>query len=252
MKEIISNYQDALDIRDKLASKQTNGWHFLYRGHASINFKLLSMVGRKKPFDSNILNSEQRCLNEFKDLVKVENWLQFKIISYNEDMYYMSIGRHLGLDCRLLDWSASLNTALYFASFDKEYSEKDGHLWVMCYPKSVNDSNAKLDPFRVDKFTLVKEDYWSIDDIPINNQPLGIARRFSQNGFFTITPTKQLTKPLDELDIGEVHLFSFIITQNAKEDIRNHLYQYYDKLYLSTTCSIENDIKEINCKYFKQ
>ena len=251
MKDIIRSYQDALAIRCELALTQTNGWHFLYRGHSSTNFKLLSMVGRKKPYNNDLLDSECRCFNEFKGLVKVEKWQKFKINSYNDNMFYMSIGRHLGLDCRLLDWSAKIETALYFASFNDELSEENGHLWVMCYPKSIDDANAQKDPFSVNSFTLVKEDFWSTDDIPIDNQPLGIARRFSQNGFFTIAPTEQLTIPLDELGMGDVHFLPFTITPNAKEDIRKHLHGYGDNLHLSTSCRIEKEIKEINSKYFK-
>lgn len=252
MKEIIRNYQDALDVRNELAPKQTSGWHFLYRGHASMGFKLLSMIGRKQPINGDLIDCERKCLNDFKDLVKNENWLQYKIGSYNEDMYYLSIGRHIGLACRLLDWTSKLETALYFAALDKDYKSEDGQLWVMCYPDSIDDRNAKVDPFGIDKLTLVKENYWSKDDTPAYNQPLGIARRFSQNGFFTITSTEQLTIPLDKIDKSDVHFIPFKIAASGKEDILNHLQGYDAFLRLSTSSKIEVDIKEINANYFVQ
>ena len=252
MKEIIRNYQDALDVRNKLAPKQTNGWHFLYRGHASMGFKLLSMIGRKQPIKGDWLDCERKSLNDFKDLVKKENWLQYKIGSYNEEMFYLSIGRHIGLACRLLDWTTKLETALYFAALDKDFKNEDGQLWVMCYPDSIDDRNAKVDPFGINKLTLVKENYWSKDDTPANNQPLGIARRFSQNGFFTITPTDQLTTPLDKIDKGDVHFIPYTIAASAKEDILNHLSGYEEYLHLSTSSTIDEEIKIINSKYFKQ
>ena len=251
MKKIINCFQDALEIREELAPKQTSGWHFLYRGHASTKYELLSTAGRKQPIEGILLDSERKCLNDFKDLVKDENWHQFKIPNYNEDMFFMSIGRHLGLDCRLLDWTAKLETALYFAALDKDFKNEDGQLWVMCYPDSIDDRNAKIDPFRIDKLTLVKENHWSKDDIPANNQPLGIARRFSQNGFFTITPTDQLTTPLDKIDKGDVHFILFKIAASVKEDILNHLSRYEEYLHLSTSSTIDEEIKIINSKYFK-
>ncbi len=251
MTKTIYSFQDALDIIMELAPKRTGGWQFLYRGHASTSFKLLSMVGRKSPLSGCLLDSEQRCLNEFKRLVEGEDWLQYKIRSYNEDMFYMSIGRHLGLDCRLLDWTASYETALYFAASDKDYKSEDGQLWVMCYPNSIDDKNAKVDPFGIGKLALVKENYWSEDDTPANNQPLGIARRFSQNGFFTITPTDQLTTPLDELNIGDAHFISYMVTAKAKEDIINHLHGYDDFLHMSKSSRIEIDVKKINAKFFE-
>ena len=51
MKKIINCFQDALEIREELAPKQTSGWHFLYRGHASTKYELLSTAGRKQPIE---------------------------------------------------------------------------------------------------------------------------------------------------------------------------------------------------------
>ncbi len=250
IKKIINNYQDALDIRKELAPKQTSGWHFLYRGHASTRFELLSSVGRKQPINGKWLDGERKCLNEFKDLVKDEDCQQFKVPSYNEDMFYMSIGRHIGLDCRLLDWTAKLETALYFAASDNKHIEEDGCLWVMCYPDSIDDSGAKIDPFNVNEIKLIKENFWSKNDTPINSQPLGIARRFSQNGFFTLTPTNQITMPLNELGFGDVNFISYRITHIAKAEILNHLHGYDAFLRLSTSSKIEDDIRAINARYF--
>lgn len=236
----------------ELAPARTSGMHFLFRGHASTSFALLSMVGRKPHLYGNLLDSERQCFNEFKELIQEENWQKFKIKNYNDNMYYMSIGRHLGLDCRLLDWSASYETALYFAAFDKKRSKEDGHLWVMCYENDIDDSNAKIDPFHVNSFTLVKECFWSEDDLPINNYPLGIVRRFYQNGFFSILPSYQLTTPLDELDLDNVHFIHFTITASAKEDIRNYLQRDSNYLHLTKPSEIEEHIKVINAKYFSQ
>ena len=49
------------------------------------------MVGRKKVHNGDLLSSEKRCLNEFKELVEVDNWLQFKKKDYNENMFFMFV-----------------------------------------------------------------------------------------------------------------------------------------------------------------
>lgn len=252
MKKIINCFQDALEIREELAPKQTSGWHFLYRGHASTKYELLSTAGRKQPIEGILLDSERKCLNDFKDLVKDENWHQFKIPNYNEDMFFMSIGRHLGLDCRLLDWTAKLETALYFAISDNKSIVEEGYLWVMCYLGSIDDRYANLDPFSVNKLTLVKENFWSKNDTPIKEQPLGIARRYSQNGFFTIAPTELLTTPLNELETDVISFIPIKIGTSAKVDILNHLRGYEEYLHLLTSSTIDEEIKIINSKYFKQ
>ena len=164
----------------------------------------------------------------------------------------MSIGRHLGLNCRLLDWTASLDTALFFATADEKLSKEDAHLWMMAYHGEIKDFNVDIKPFTVNELTLVKEDYCLPDDNLIENQPLGILRRMRQNGFFTITPSYQLTIPLNELETDYIHFIPFEIKANAKSDILKNVTKNEDFLCLSKHNKIEDDIKSINAQYFKQ
>jgi len=250
--EIIDSYNGALNIRAKFAPYQTSGWHFFYRGHASTCFKLLSMVGRKPPLNGDILESEQSCFNNYLQLIKNENWLDFKLKIDNEELFYMSIGRHLGLDCRLLDWTSSLDTALFFATSNEKLYKEDGHLWMIAYHGEIKDFNVVRTPFTVNELTLVKEDYYLPDDNLIENQPLGILRRMRQNGFFTITPSYQLTTPLNKLETDNIHFIPFEIKANAKSDILKNVKKNEDFLCLSKHSKIEDDIKSINAQYFKQ
>lgn len=250
MNKIIKCYRDALDIRSELACYQTSGWHFLYRGHSKMNYKLLSMVGRKRPLDGDLLKSERACLNDFKHLAGKEDLLNYKIEKYNTDLFYMSVGRHLGLDCRLLDWTSSLDTALFFASSANE--NEDGHLWILLYQGTINDSYAQMDPFSIDKTVLIKENYILPDDASIDSQPLGILRRFSQNGFFTLTPTELVTTPLDEVNTRDFHLIPIVIDSNAKSDIINNVTKDNELLRLSIHEPLESAITTLNSKYFDQ
>ena len=250
----ISNFQGAQEIREHLAKLQMNGWHLFYRGHGSTNYKLLPSIARKRPFNGNILRSEIDCLNDFKSLVELEEWGNFRVQSYDIDMFYMSAGRHMGLDCRLLDWTAKLETAIFFASEGEINKENNGHLWIMCYHGTVDDSAAKLSPFDIDVFTLVKEATLLPDDFFVNcyNIPEGVLRRERQNGFFSIMPTDKLYTPLNEIKFDNVYLIPILILASAKKDIISNLpNDYADYLHISSCPEIQKSVTMINSKYFK-
>ena len=250
MKQVITGYKDVKSLKEYIGRMRMSGWKFLFRGHASTRFKLLSMVGRKRPISGDRLTSEYLCFQDYLELVKNEAWLDFKLKRDNEDLFFLSIGRHLGLDCRLLDWTAALDTALYFAISDVRFINEDAHLWIMAYYGSINSLNAKINPFDVKKLTLIKEDYYIPDDILIEDQPLGILRRFRQNGFFTITPTDLLTTPLDRLATENIRFTPLEIKSSAKSEIVEEILKDEEWLCLSKHLKIEDDIKAINSKYF--
>ena len=251
MKTIIDSYKDAEDCRSNLASYQMKGWHLLYRGHASNSFELLSMVGRKNPIDGKLMENEKKCFNEYKEIVKDKEWENFKIQSYHKDMFYMGIGRHLGLDCRLLDWTASLDTALYFASSDEKYESENGHLWIMVYNGTIEDTNAKVNPLDIDDVALIKEDYLLPSNKSMDNLPLGELRRFAQNGFFSIVPSDMLTTPLDKIQMDTIKLIRVELTSDAKKDILKQLPKTYSDFLYKENLELETEIKKINSKYFK-
>lgn len=251
MKNTITSYKNALDYRYEIASKQPRGWHILYRGHASNSFELLSMVGRKIPIKGKLTENENHCFNEYKELVKDKGWERFKINSYDRDLFYMSIGRHLGLDCRLLDWTASLETALYFASSDKNFISEKGHLWIMVYKGKIDDTIANVNPFDIKDFALIKENYFVPCNKSMDDFPLGQQRRFAQNGFFTIVPSNMLTTPLDKMQMDTIKLIRVEITSDAKIDILNQLPDSYSNFLYKGNSELEEQIKVINSKYFE-
>ena len=251
MKNTITSYKNALDYRYEIASKQPRGWHILYRGHASNSFELLSMVGRKIPIKGKLTENENHCFNEYKELVKDKGWERFKINSYDRDLFYMSIGRHLGLDCRLLDWTASLETALYFASSDKNFISEKGHLWIMVYKGKIDDTIANVNPFDIKDFALIKENYFVPCNKSMDDFPLGEQRRFAQNGFFTIVPSNMLTTPLDKMQMDTIRLIRVEITSDAKKDILKQLPESYSNFLYKGNSELEAQIKLINSKYFE-
>ena len=252
MKHVITSYMDVKSLIGDIGRMRMSGWKFLFRGHASNHFKLLSMVGRKQPISGDRLTSEYLCFQDYLKLVKNETWLDFKLKRDNEDLFFLSIGRHLGLDCRLLDWTTALDTALYFATSDVNYLNEDAHLWIMAYNGSINSLNALINPFDVKELTLIKEDYYIPVDKLIEDQPLGIFRRFRQNGFFIIIPSDLLTTPLDRLALDNIRFTPLKIKSSAKSEIVEEIIKNDEWLCLSKHIKIEDDIKAINSKYFLQ
>lgn len=251
MKMVIENYNDALALRSKLSRWQINGFHLLYRGHASNSFELLSTIGRKMPVNGNLLDSERKCFLDYKHLIADKNWAQYKKPSYNDDLFYMSIGRHLGLDCRLLDWTASLETALFFASANDRFLNENGHLWIMVYEGAINDSHANENPFNTKEVTLIKESYYSPKSQSINEFPLGEQRRFAQNGFFTIVPSNLIKTPLNRMLFTNIMLKKVNITVEAKQSILEELSICYSDYLYKKKSKIEIEIDRINANYFK-
>ena len=83
MKTIIEKFNDALELRSELSTLQMKGYHLFYRGHANNKFELLSKVGRKTPKNGDLLDSEMRCFQDYKNLIAGNNWTQYMVPSYN-------------------------------------------------------------------------------------------------------------------------------------------------------------------------
>lgn len=251
MEKIIENFNDALALRSELSIWQMKGYHLLYRGHASHNFELLSTVGRKTPKNGDLLDSEMQCFQDFKNLIADQNWTQYMIPLYNEDLFYMSIGRHLGLDCRLLDWTARMETALFFSSAENYFLSKNGHLWIMIYKGEIVDAPSTVSQFNTKEVILLKECFYSQNTQSMDDFPLGEQRRFAQNGFFTIAPSNMLTTPLELIHMSNIELIKVEITANAKIDILNNLPAFFSDFIYRGNTELEKEIQLINSKYFE-
>lgn len=160
----------------------------LYRGHESKEYKLESTIARllkqaKKecPIQiQEILSAERRGFDLFcKDVFKDE-WLKHKSKHTDETLFKMSIGRHLGLPCRLIDVTASLETAVWFAVADPRHYNEDGEiiLIVLDKEKALGENRS---PFYSASVSYSHEAFLadSLDDLPLGEQ-----RRFIQNGHF--------------------------------------------------------------------
>ena len=157
----------------------------------------------------------------------------------NKDWNTLFLMQHYGLYTRLLDWTDSLVTSLYFAIRNHK-DETDACIWILD-PISLNQSNQKLYekgidkgfdnigllsvdtlPQRIKKYTNYFEQQIHIGSFSIvprrNNE-----RLISQNGFFTVQGT--LNQPLEEevKSKEKVFLKKIILNNNFCSECKDFL-----------------------------
>lgn len=208
----INTLEDYATLQQILAIQyQMKGFLVLYRGLSNISFKLLTSLCRKQKDIPNLKEIETKHFLFLKELCKQQNYEKYKLDSFNEDLFYLSIGRHFGYACRLLDWSTSIDVSMAFACKDNE--NINGVLWIMLVNHRKLESSSPFD-IQDDDVHLFKEDYYTPDNEI--DFPLGILRRFRQNGVFSATKLDLINKPLDKI-LPKKNLQKVIITSKFKK-----------------------------------
>lgn len=122
----IRTMSDIRTLQEVIALNYTKGIR-LYRGHESSIYKIESTIVRhvkgnnKDCLIQDVLDAELKGYNLFCSDVFKEEWLQNKPRKSDETLFAMAIGRHLGLPCRLIDVTASLETAIWFAVMNPKF-----------------------------------------------------------------------------------------------------------------------------------
>lgn len=130
----------------------------LYRGHESQKYKIESTIVRhvkrnKKDCSiHDILDAEKKGFNLFCNNVFKREWLCNKLDKSDETLFKMSIGRHLGLPCRLIDVTESLETAVWFAVMNPKYYNVDGEVVLIVLDKN-NVAETSISPFSATKLS---------------------------------------------------------------------------------------------------
>ena len=162
---------------------------------------------------------EKEILEKVKTICKSNGYERFKHNTFDENLFYLSIARHLGLNSRLLDWTAGLEDALAFLIEDKEdYMQHDGCLWLLIYDQNSYQVEKDKDPFSIEdgRIHILREDYFIPDDT--NDFPVGIDRRNKQHGYFTVQAEKFLDVPFEKMaKASGLELQKYIIPKETKQ-----------------------------------
>jgi|GEM_PF-2891926 len=218
---------------------------FLFRGHSDKIFELVSSLGRSKLPQ----NSDREKYQSLKKICQKYSYEQFRHPSFNEELFYLSIGRHLSFTCRLLDWTFGFWDAISFILHDN--FDKDGTLWVLSLPQDFEEENRTPWDISDERIHVLREHYYLPEDNP--SLPLGIIRRYMQHGLFTVVENSMLSTPLNQIrDNGDdIKFYNFIVPVELKNELKgNKNIVPKDNLYIDTSAPILNDIGLLNNSTF--
>lgn len=257
MGEIISKTADIEFLREKIAFRRINGIQSIFRGQANREWAILSPLQRcLDKFPVNVLwDNYISAYDEYLLYIKKFGWEKFKPLSENYDFYYLTIARHLGMTCNLVDWTSSLDLALLIACID--FPDNDGCLYVLSGNLNINKRPIESSPFNIEKSIIVCKAFDFIDtDYKINDMPLGRMRRFRQNGFFSIISQNELFSDFNTLLPKNITIERIIIPKQIKSEIIKFLSERgcTKEIYLLDSNKINpiiNFVNKLNSKYFK-
>ena len=242
----IRTMSDIRTLEEVVSLNYTKGIR-LYRGHESKNYKIESTIVRHAKEKNkgcslqDVLEAEKKGFNLFCRDVFKEDWLHNKLRTSDDTLFKMSIGRHLGLPCRLIDVTASLETAIWFVVMNPKYYNVDGEIILIVLDKNnIEDTNAS--PLRTAKVSYAHEPFLADS---LNDLPLGEQRRFIQNGHFVWVDDKSLLNEQQAIAGFASHIERFTIPWYAKFPLAFELYRdvYSGCAYQADIARIKDCIK---------
>lgn len=190
---VIKTLDDYNGLKDTLA-------HYpmlkLYRAHGDYSWSLIPSLMRS-PIGS--CEREKQNYHRLKSFLESQGYGRFKLPSFNEELFFLGTGRHLGLKSRLLDWTSGFDVAVDAFLLDEKEQYLAGAMWIMFVPNGVIQREGS--PFSISDgdIHVYQEGYYSPDGSETMDFPEGILRRFRQHGFFTVTSEDLTEKPLDAI-----------------------------------------------------
>jgi len=239
-----SNFQilsmvDIVTLREYLATKYC-GHAILYRGHESTDYRIESTIVRllkhKKCSVQELVRMEKMGYDLFCKEIFQDEWLNNKANNIDTDLFKMSIGRHLGLPCRLIDVTARLETAVWFAVMNPKSYCCDGEIVVIILDngKIAGTNNS---PFKTTGVSYAHEPFLADD---LDNLPLGEQRRFIQNGHFLWVDDNALLDEQSAITKCTFAVMHFMIPSFAKMALSARLYR---DVY--SGCAFQSEIENI-------
>lgn len=253
----ISTINDIDSLRLDLARFRAGGMKSLFRGQSDENWKIVSSLKRiqgesqLEVFWSTFKNS----FTEVATQLKIMGCLKYKPEIECENFYILSVARHLGFPCNLIDWTSSLDMALFSAC--KENSDKNGALYILLGNFEINKNPIGIDPLTVEESLVVCKDFDYIPrDCSFSDLPLARMRRFRQNGFFSVISQKDTELDFEQLLPEGISIQKIIIPSSFKSQIIHSMQQrgISDDWFLLDVPPINQSIQiisDIKSKYFK-
>ena len=203
-----------------------------FRGQPVADWALVPSIARRD--DGSTLSTieqslEHRLAGHFK-----QNALQMVEQRPVGEWEWLFLMRHHGVPSRLLDWSESPLTALYFAAHSVDSGSDDGAIWVL-WPRALNALSNLTDP-GLPSFLEGDEALHNYHpDVISKGHPLGVspvaglaprnsARMQAQLGVFsihelTMTPIENIKDANGRVQ----HVGKYIVPGSAKETILEEL-----------------------------
>ena len=214
----------------------------LYRGHESQDYIIESTIVRllrQKNQDcsvQDVRDAEMKGYNLFCHNIFKEGWLINKLERSDDTLFKMSIGRHLGLPCRLIDVTASLETAVWFAVMNPRFYNIDGEIVLIVLDKNDFVGTNKS-PFCAAKVSYAHEPFKADS---LNDLPLGEQRRFIQCGHFIWVDDDSLLNEQQTIIDSAYYVRRIKIPSQAKLSLAIELYR---DVY--SGCAYQSDIARI-------
>lgn len=220
MKNNLSVINDIDCIRLELARLRANGIQSLYRGQSDVSWKITSSLKRIQGDDTieELWSKYESSFAELSTQLKKREYLKYKPEKEDVNFYLLSIARHLGFPCNLIDWTSSLDMALYAACHENFY--KDGCLFIISGNLKINEGQNRIDPFKIKESVIVCKDFdFFPDECGLTDLPLARKRRFRQNGFFSIISKADTEMDYEYLLPDDISIHKIIIPNTLKSEV---------------------------------
>jgi hypothetical protein len=268
-----SFYVSTLDeLFEVINSYRTDGFSpylTFYRGESKERTVKCGLARNQIISIDSLLKVENEMFNEFYNSKEIKFCLQkhsqSNSIPFSQNWLNLFQAQHLGLKTRLLDFTQSKETALYFVASSSRNLDCDGVLWVYKCPynksniinfNEIDDTNYfQYDPFKLSKTLVVK--HYTIFNDDFENA-YGEILRFRQDGSFILFSETDILKSIDEIEHISSNIDKIIISSSLKNQIINEFlvtsYADYvkggDQLNESEMFKrIENEVSTINSRF---